>query len=293
MSYRSKYPYKKYQQFNKFDRNGPKGNNYYSNNYNDYKYGNYYKYNNYNGKKNYYYYNTYNYNNPFNNNYYYKNYKKGKYPYYTYYREVEVGEKNEIDEKFVEELKKIGYFIKEVKGDGNCLFRSVSDQMEENENNYEEYRKKCVEYMKENKDDFSPFLEEEEPIDTYIEKMSKNGEWGGNLEIYALSKALNCNFYIYIYEMPIYVVKNWEDPIKDIMLTYHNGKHYNSLRRIKENDNEEKNKEKDLDKEKEQENKEKDEEKNKENKDIKENEEKGKKIDDASDLISKVNHLNI
>ena len=125
--------------------------------------------------------------------------------------------------------------------------------MEEIENNYEEYRKKCVYYMKDNKDVFIPFLEDEEPKDIYIEKISKNGEWRGNLEIYALSMALKSNFYIYIHEMPIYVIKNWDEPVKNIMLTYHNGKHYNSLRKKEGKNNEEKEIKKDKDQENSQE----------------------------------------
>ena len=53
---------------------------------------------------------------------------------------------DEIDEKFKKHLESLGYFIREVRGDGNCLFRSVSEQMEGNENNYKEYREKCINY---------------------------------------------------------------------------------------------------------------------------------------------------
>ena len=64
--------------------------------------------------------------------------------------------------------------------------------------------------------------------------MKEDMEWGGNLEIYALSKALHSNFYVYIHNHPMYVVKNFDDPKKNIMLTYHDGKHYNSLRKLEE-----------------------------------------------------------
>ena len=157
---------------------------------------------------------------------------------------------DEEDEKFKKHLETLGYFIREVGGDGNCLFRSVSEQVEGNESHYKEYREKCINYMKENKDEFAPFIEDDVPIDKYIEKMSKNGEWGGNLEIYALSKLLEANFYIYIYEHPMYVVKNFEKPKKNVMLTYHDGKHYNSLRKLEEKNKEDKEKEEKKKKEK-------------------------------------------
>ena len=194
---------------------------------------------------------------------------------------------DEIDEKFKKHLETLGYFIREVGGDGNCLFRSVSEQVEGNENNYKEYRERCVNYMKENKDTFAPFIEDDEPIDDYIERMSKNSEWGGNLEIYALSMLLEANFYIYIYEHPMYIVKNFEKPKKNIMLTYHDGQHYNSLRKLEEKNNEDKEKEEKRKKEKENE-------ENEENEESEENEENEKDInDDVNDLIKKVDTLNI
>ena len=126
--------------------------------------------------------------------------------------------RDDIDEKFKKHLETLGYFIREVGGDGNCLFRAVCEQIEGNEHNYAEYREKCVNYMKENKDIFQPFIEDDEPFDKYIERMSKNTEWGGNLEIYALSMLLEANFYIYIHEHPMYIVKNFEKPKKNVMM---------------------------------------------------------------------------
>ena len=137
-----------------------------------------------------------------------------------------------IEEEFIEELKKLGYYIKEVDSDGNCLFRSVSDQLENHEYNFDNYRQKTVDYMRDNIDYFKNFIEDDQTVEEYIDNMSQNKEWGGNLEIYALSMALHVNFYIYIYKQPIYVVKNWDDPKQNIMLTYHDGLHYNSLRKI-------------------------------------------------------------
>ena len=196
-------------------------------------------------------------------------------------------EQDDIDEKFKKHLETLGFFIREVGGDGNCLFRAVCEQIEGNENNYAEYREKCINYMKENKDTFQPFIEDDEPIDKYIERMSKNTEWGGNLEIYALSMLLEANFYIYIYEHPMYIVKNFEKPKKNVLLTYHDGKHYNSLRK-----KEEKTKD-DIEKE-EKKKKEREKEDNEENEESEDNEEDEKDVDDdIKDLINKVDTLNI
>ena len=210
----------------------------------------------------------------------------------AYRRKNKRNRQNEIDEKFKKNLESLGYFIREVGGDGNCLFRSVSEQVEGNEHNFQEYREKCVNYMKENKDDFAPFIEDDEPFDKYVERMSQNGEWGGNLEIYGLSKILEANFYIYILDQPMYIVKNFEKPKKNIMLTYHEGKHYNSLRKLEEKNKEDKEKEEKRKKEKEKEDEDENEEGN-EGGEESDNEEDEAPDDDIKDLISKVDHLNI
>ena len=234
------------------------------------------KNNNYQNKK----YNEENNQNKNNNTNNYNNDSKKK-------RKNKKKQRDEIDEKFKKHLESLGYFIREVRGDGNCLFRAVSEQMEGNENNFVEYREKCINYIKENKDTFAPFIEDDEPIDKYIERMSKNSEWGGNLEIYALSMVLEANFYIYIHEHPMYIVKNFEKPKKNVMLTYHDGKHYNSLRKLEEKNKEDKEKEEKRKKEKENET-------NEENEESEDNEEDEKDVnDDINDLIKKVDTLNI
>ena len=228
-------------------------------------------------------------NNNQNNKNYNKNNKYQKKKERNAYRKKKNRQKDEIDEEFIKDLEKIGYFIREVGGDGNCLFRSVSDQMDNTEKNHKMYREMCLTYMKNNPDEFSPFIEDDETFDKYLERMGEDGEWGGNLEIYALSKILNANFYIYIHKHPMYVVNNFEKPKKNILLTYHEGKHYNSLRKLEEKNNEDKEKEEKKKKEKENKGKEDDE----ENEDEEEEEDEEDKNNDITDLISKVDHLNI
>lgn len=161
---------------------------------------------------------------------------QSQYSFQNNFPELGNEKSNGVDEKYIiesEKLENIGYYIVVVRGDGNCLFRSVAEQLDGNEDDYKKYRETCVDYMINNKEDFIPFLEDSTSIDEYIEKISKDGEWGGNLEIYSLSMALKVNFCIYIPDKPCSVVKNWENPKKSIFLIYHDGKHYNSLRKLK------------------------------------------------------------
>ena len=246
------------------------------------------QYNNKNNNKNN---NNNNYNNANNdnnnNNKNYNKYQKKK-DRNAYRKKRNRRKDDEIDEEFVKDLEKLGYFIREVGGDGNCLFRSVSDQMDNNEQNYKMYRDICIDYMSKNQDEFAPFIEDDETYDKYLERMGEDGEWGGNLEIYALSKALNANFYIYIHKHPMYIVNNFEKPKKNILMTYHEGKHYNSLRKLEEKSKEDKEKEEKRKKQKDEEEVDKD-----ENDEEEEEDDEDNNNNEINDLISKVDHLNI
>ena len=89
--------------------------------------------------------------------------------------------------------------IHEMAEDGNCLFRSLSDQL------YGDYGQKHVlirsqicEYLEENEDNFKGFVvldEDEENSDEhassyeeYIDRMKQEGEWGGNPELVAAAQ---------------------------------------------------------------------------------------------------------
>lgn len=71
----------------------------------------------------------------------------------------------EVDEHEVQNLNKelepLGLQVKLIKGDGNCLFRSVSDQLENDQNQYKPYRQKTVEFIKQNRESFEPFIYDE------------------------------------------------------------------------------------------------------------------------------------
>ena len=134
--------------------------------------------------------------------------------------------------KFKAQLSELGLRINEVGGDGNCFFRSFSDQMEGTESSHLNYREMACDYIEENKEFIKFFIEDDQTIDDYIKEMRKSGTWGGNIEVYSLSMLLNVNFYIFLYNRPLYIVKNHDIPIRNIYLSYHEGNHYNSVRLI-------------------------------------------------------------
>jgi len=99
-----------------------------------------------------------------------------------------------------------GYTIKDVviKGDGSCMFRSVSYQLENNQENYQVYRNRAVDYIRRNiltnpelNENFINMIREEYKNDKnlthekYLEEMSTTSRWGDSIILQALSNDLN------------------------------------------------------------------------------------------------------
>lgn len=136
--------------------------------------------------------------------------------------------------KFGAQVRAYNLILRDVAADGNCLFSSVSDQLEGSEGNHRYYRQECVKFMRDHEDEFKWFLDEDEDgeIGAYLDEMADDGTWGGNLEIVAMSRRFRINCIVHQLAAPRFAV-NYEDgvPDKTIHLSYHQGEHYASVRR--------------------------------------------------------------
>ena len=101
------------------------------------------------------------------------------------------------DTKFRQQLENDNYMIVEMAADGNCLFRSLSDQLHDDQgSSHADVRSAVCDFMEQHEEDFSVFLvldeneEDEDAADfeSYISAMRQDGEWGGNLELVAAAK---------------------------------------------------------------------------------------------------------
>ena len=136
------------------------------------------------------------------------------------------------------ELKKLGLHIEEISPDGNCLYGSVSHQLQVREGKtitVPELRKLTSQVMSSNPAQFEPFLPEGETLKTYLPKVEKNGEWGGELEVRALSMGLERQIWVHRINTPTVKMGLDEkyDPSQTLHITYHEhqfalGEHYNS-----------------------------------------------------------------
>ena len=130
------------------------------------------------------------------------------------------------EEKIKINIEKLHFFIKKMEGDGNCMFRAVSDQVYGNEDFHNIIREKCMDYLLIEREFFSQFVEGgDKEFDNYINMKRKFGVWGDDVELQAISE---------LYNRPIEIYSGSDKPLK----TFHeNIKEYNLKEKNEQNNN--------------------------------------------------------
>ncbi|CAN7987166.1 unnamed protein product [Ixodes hexagonus] len=137
---------------------------------------------------------------------------------------------------FKDQLKAMGLTLREIQGDGNCLFRALNDQLEGHTRNHLKYRYETVQYMKEHRNDFEPFVEDDVPFDQHLYNLGQPGTYAGNDAIVAFARLHELVIVIHQLNTPLWQVKGTDKPnAVELHLSYHNGDHYNSVRKIGDN----------------------------------------------------------
>ena len=77
------------------------------------------------------------------------------------------------DPELESQLASTNLTLRTITGDGNCLFRAISDQMTGTEKNHAKLRREAVEYVKSNRDDFAPFIEDS--FDDFVANLNTGG----------------------------------------------------------------------------------------------------------------------
>ena len=143
------------------------------------------------------------------------------------------------EEEFSQLLRALGVRIKTILGDGNCMFRSLCDQLEGREEGHRDCRMRVMDYIQEREDYFSLFMEDDEPFDAYVGRMRGDGVWGGHQELFAASMLFDVKIFIHQYDSPSFSITpdTPTPPSKTIHLSYHGEAHYNSVRTLDDPDN--------------------------------------------------------
>eukprot|EP01023_Acetabularia_acetabulum_P041297 TRINITY_DN401_c0_g1_i10.p2 TRINITY_DN401_c0_g1~~TRINITY_DN401_c0_g1_i10.p2 ORF type:complete len:281 (-),score=17.78 TRINITY_DN401_c0_g1_i10:439-1281(-) len=119
-----------------------------------------------------------------------------------------------------------------MRGDGNCQFRSIAWWLYGNQNEHNVVRRRALDYMRQNKGEFECFLGQDVP--KYLKQMCKDREWGDELTLRAI-----CESYGLVLNVISSQQNNWflryipKHTLiqKEVFLTYIAPVHYNAIRR--------------------------------------------------------------
>ncbi|WVW82469.1 hypothetical protein I302_104480 [Kwoniella bestiolae CBS 10118] len=95
------------------------------------------------------------------------------------------------------EIARLGLTLRDVKGDGNCLFRVLSDQGFGGEKRHAEIRKLVCDYLETHKDVMEgfvvPFMKDGEGYEGYVARMRQLKQFGSHIEIQAAARVFKRN----------------------------------------------------------------------------------------------------
>lgn len=121
--------------------------------------------------------------------------------------------------------------IQAVESDGNCQFRAVSHQLYGSTQHHALIRSTVIAYLDLERDYFAQFvIDGLEKFDEYLQYKSKNGAWGDDVELQAVSEIYSRPIEIYAYgNTPLRTFHEVSNGRGALRLAYHGGSHYNSI----------------------------------------------------------------
>ncbi|XP_056097232.1 OTU domain-containing protein 3 [Rhinichthys klamathensis goyatoka] len=146
------------------------------------------------------------------------------------------GEDGEEFVSFSNQLQALGLKLREVPGDGNCLFRALGDQLEGHSRGHLHLRQETVQYMTTHRQDFEPFVEDEVPFTQHLSNLSQPGMFAGNDAIVAFARSQQSKVVIHQLNAPLWEINGTEKPsCRELHIAYRYGDHYDSVRKIGDN----------------------------------------------------------
>lgn len=113
---------------------------------------------------------------------------------------------DEIETEFSNRLAARGLIIKEMVGDGACMFRSIAEQIYGDQEMHGQIRRLCMDYMSNNRDHFKEFITEN--FENYIQRKREENVHGNHVELQAISE---------MFARPVEVYQYSDEPINVLL----------------------------------------------------------------------------
>jgi len=82
----------------------------------------------------------------------------------------------ETNVQLTETLRAMGLYAADIHGDGNCLFRALSDQYYGSQTHHLHIRRAICDWIELYKDRYEPFVEDDRGIDVHLRNMRQPGK---------------------------------------------------------------------------------------------------------------------
>jgi len=142
-------------------------------------------------------------------------------------------------ERYVAALRRVRLTVQPMEGDGNCLFRSVSDQVYGTPDHHALVRSSCMDYIESEAHYFMPYIEGgEEGFRRYIAAKRLDGTWGDDPEIQACCELYNRSAEVWAFDGEVgaqrlrtfhEVPSGGGRALLPMRLSFYGGGHYDSL----------------------------------------------------------------
>lgn len=135
-------------------------------------------------------------------------------------------------ERLLERLRLYDMVERNVPGDGNCQFRSLSDQLYGSADHHGSVRDQIVQQLRSNPEMYEKYV----PMvyADYLEKMSKNGEWGDHVTLKAAADKYGVRIFVitsFKDTCSIEILPHIQKSKRVIFLSFWAEVHYNSIYR--------------------------------------------------------------
>ncbi|EJD42920.1 cysteine proteinase [Auricularia subglabra TFB-10046 SS5] len=112
-----------------------------------------------------------------------------------------------------QQLHALGLYAAHTIGDGNCLFRALSDQLYGTPNYHLKLRDEICDWIAFRKDRYAPFVDDERGLDVHLRCMRTPGTYGGHLELSAFAHCKRRNVKV-IQPGLVYIIE-WNTGVDD------------------------------------------------------------------------------
>lgn len=98
-----------------------------------------------------------------------------------------LGDPEQVERDLNQQLKRMHLYAANTTGDGNCLFRALSDQLYGSPDRHAQLRQETCDHLASRSEKFAGFVDDK-PFDEYVRLMRESGTYGGHLELHAFAQ---------------------------------------------------------------------------------------------------------